>query len=129
MEKILNLISRDAYAGVEWSSGIAVKPQNSAEGLQGLSTITFPNLLSAAVSITLILAALVAFFFLVFGGIKWITSGGDKDSTAKAQGTITAALIGLAIVFSAWAILKIIEAVFGVAILGNFSLPNAQTGQ
>jgi len=127
MEKILNLLSTPAFAQNTQTSGqIMVRPQGNATGLQGLATITFPNLLSSAISVTLILAALIAFFFLVFGGIKWITSGGDKDATAKAQGTITAALIGLAIVFSAWAILKIIEAVFGVQILGGFTLPNAQ---
>jgi len=60
---------------------------------------------------------LVAFGFLIFGGIKWISSGGDKEQTAKAQSTITAALIGLVIVFAAWAIIKLIETFFGISIL------------
>ena len=123
MEKIFNFLSAKAYA-----LDFDVTPQSSSKGnLGGLSQIEAPSLLQAIISMVLIIAALVAFFFLVFGGIKWITSGGDKDSTAKAQGTITAALIGLAIVFSAWAIMKIVETVFGVSILsGGFTLPTAK---
>ncbi len=122
MEKIFSLISTNAYADL---NTFDVKPDAAARGgLSGLANIEAPRLLQTVISMTLIIAAIVAFFFLVFGGIKWITSGGDKDSTAKAQGTITAALIGLAIVFSAWAIMKIIEVVFGVSILqGGFTLP------
>jgi len=126
MEKILSFLSTTVYAG-STDTTFTTEPQGAGNaGLKELKTITAPALLSTAVTMTLIIAALVAFFFLVFGGIKWITSGGDKDATAKAQGTITAALIGLAIVFSAWAIMKIIEAVFGVSILGTgFTLPSA----
>lgn len=87
-----------------------------------LGKITIPALVSALIKFALIIAALVAFTFLVIGGIKWITSGGDKEATAKAQSTITAALIGLVIVFAAWAIIKLIETFFGVQIL-NLTIP------
>jgi uncharacterized membrane protein len=82
----------------------------------GLQDITVPGIISMLIKLILVVAALVAFIFLVVGGIKWITSGGDKEQTAKAQGTITAALIGLVIVFSAWAILRLLETFFGVSI-------------
>jgi len=82
-----------------------------------LGEITIPAIVSALIKFALVIAALVAFAFLIFGGIKWITSGGDKEATAKAQSTITAALIGLVIVFAAWAIIRLIEVFFGVSIL------------
>jgi len=82
-----------------------------------LGEITIPAIVSALIKFILVIAALVAFAFLIFGGIKWITSGGDKEATAKAQSTITAALIGLVIVFAAWAIIRLIEVFFGVSIL------------
>lgn len=44
-------------------------------------------------------------------------SGGDKAGTESARGQITAALVGLVIVFSAWAIATLVGAVFGVNIL------------
>jgi len=82
-----------------------------------LGEITIPSVVSAIVKLSLIIAALIAFGFLIVGGIKWIMSGGDKDATAKAQSTITAALVGLVIVFAAWAIIKLIETFFGIQIL------------
>ena len=51
---------------------------------------------------------------LILGGIKWITSGGDRGKVESARGQITAGFIGLVIVFAAWAILNIIENFFGV---------------
>lgn len=82
-----------------------------------LGEITIPAIVSGVIKLALIIAALVAFAFLIIGGIKWITSGGDKEGTAKAQSTITSALIGLVIVFAAWAIIRLIEVFFGISIL------------
>jgi uncharacterized membrane protein len=42
-------------------------------------------------------AALIAVFFVIYGGITYITSQGSPDQTGKAQSTIINALIGLAI--------------------------------
>jgi hypothetical protein len=74
------------------------------------------SLISGAINLVLIASALIAFFFLLVGGIQWILAGGDKEGTEKARKRITAALVGLAIVFSAYAIAFIIQALFGVDI-------------
>jgi len=116
MEHIINIFKPIAiYAQDEGT--IQLAPQSAS--FTALTTPTVPSIISAAITWILVLSALVAFLFLILGGIKWITSGGDKESTAKAQGTITAALIGLAVVFSAWAILKLLEYFFGVTIFGE----------
>jgi hypothetical protein len=62
---------------------------------------------------------------LVWGGVKYITSGGDKGQTEAARGQITAALVGLVIVFAAWAIINLVNIFFGVNIL-QLNIPNAQ---
>ena len=64
----------------------------------------------------------IFFFILVIGGIKWIASGGDKGATEGARNQITAALVGLVIVFAAWAIVQLIQVFFGVNIF-QLSLP------
>lgn len=95
---------------------IDLKPPS--EGQFGrLGALTFPAVISAVIKLALIIAALIAFAYLILGGIRWITSGGDKEGTAKAQNTITAALIGLLIVFAAWAIIRLVETFFGISIL------------
>ncbi len=81
-----------------------------------------PRIVSGAIRLILVIAALIAFIFLIIGGIKWVTSGGDKEKTANAQQTLTAALVGLVIVFAAWAIIRLIETFFGIQIL-TLSIP------
>ena len=56
---------------------------------------------------------------LVIGGVRWITSGGDKAQTESARNQITAAIIGLIVVFAAWAVANLIELFFGVDLFGE----------
>ena len=90
---------------------------NAPNQFANLTSITFPNLLRAVITGVMVIAAIVFFFMLIVGGIRWITSGGDKTQTESARGQITAALIGLVIVFSAWAIVTLVNAFFGINIL------------
>lgn len=70
-------------------------------------------------------AGIIAFFMLLWGGIEYITAGGDKERTQAATKRLTAALIGLAIVFSVFAIIYIVETLFGVSIR-TFTIPVIQ---
>lgn len=97
----------------------------SADQFSGLAGIQFGNIVSAGISLVLIVAAVLFFFMLVIGGIKWILSGGDKGQTESARNQITAALIGLVIVFAAWAIANLIGSLFGISIFsGALTLPS-----
>ena len=62
------------------------------------------------IDILIRIAALVAVGFVIYGGIRYITSQGSPDNTKEAQNTILHALIGLAIAVIATAV---------VAFLGN----------
>jgi len=72
----------------------------------------------------MLIVALVFFFMLILGGLKWVMAGGDEKKVGEARGQITNALIGLAIVFAAWAIMKLIGTLFGIDILGGLSIPS-----
>jgi len=91
-----------------------------------LENLTAGGMVSGAISLVLIVVALVFFFILVIGGLKWITSGGDEKKVAAARAQITNALIGLVIVFAAWAIMKLIGSIFGIDILGTLTIPTFQ---
>ena len=56
-----------------------------------------PLILLAVVDDLLRLAGLIAVGFVIYGGIKYITSQGEPEKTANAQSTIINALIGLAV--------------------------------
>ena len=89
-----------------------------------LGDLTVPSIVSGFVRFALVIAAIVFFFILVIGGIRWIASSGDKAQTEGARNQITAALVGLVIVFAAWAILNLIKVFFGVDVL-SLSIPSA----
>ncbi|HRH32920.1 MAG TPA: hypothetical protein PK720_02135 [bacterium] len=50
---------------------------------------------------------------MIYGGFMWMTSGGNQESISKAQKTIVAAIIGLVIILSAYAITIYIGGTFG----------------
>ena len=95
----------------------------TAKGMDSISDLGF--IISAVIGIVFILSGILVFAMLVWGGVQWITSGGDKDSTQKAKDRITNALVGIAIVASAWAITKLVEFFFGIQIIGGFDIPSA----
>ena len=92
-----------------------------------LSGLTIGPIIQGLITMALIIAAIVFFFMLVIGGIKWITSGGDKAQTEGARNQITAALVGLVIVFAAWAITQLLGTFFGIEIFSNLQLPTVTT--
>src|SRR3989339_1268341 len=84
------------------------------------------TLIKGAVQGALLVSALLVFVFLIWGGIQWISSGGDKTKTQEARDRITAALVGLAVVASAWAVMLIIQYFFGISVLDeNLTPPKA----
>jgi len=74
------------------------------------------TLISAIVSALLVIAALLAFLYLVLGGIQWITSGGDKSGMEAARNKITQAIVGLVIVAAAYAIMILISNFLGISL-------------
>ena len=94
-----------------------------------LSNVSIEKMVSGAINIVLIVVTVIFFFILVIGGLKWITSGGDEKKVAAARAQITNALIGLVIVFAAWAIMKLIDTLFGTSLAtGTWNLTSF-TGQ
>jgi len=103
-----NLISLD-QTGI---TNPALGNLNSNNGLD-----FFQKLVPAAIGLIFVAGAIIFFFMLLIAGIQMITSGGDKAAVETARGRLTQALIGIVVLFSAFAIIKIIEGIFGISIL------------
>ena len=52
------------------------------------------------------LIGILSVIMLIFGGIKYATSGGDANKVTSAKNTIMYAIIGLVVAFFAWAIVN-----------------------
>lgn len=90
-------------------------------------TFKAETLVGYAVNVAIFVAFVAALLWLIYGGIRWIISGGDKEATAKAKGTVTSALIGLVIVLAAWIIINLLLTLFGLKGLGQLTLPSINT--
>ncbi len=82
-----------------------------------LKNYTPSDFLRTILNLMLGIAGVASFIILLWGGLQWILAGGDKEGTEKARKKITAALIGLAIVFSAYALLYILRVLFNVNLI------------
>ncbi|HCR10849.1 MAG TPA: hypothetical protein DIU47_03755 [Candidatus Pacebacteria bacterium] len=65
----------------------------------------------------LILAGIATFAFLVLGGLKWTTAGGDKGKLDAARQDITNAIIGLTITAASFAFFGLLQYLFGIDIV------------
>lgn len=80
------------------------------------------NFLRTGISFLLLIGSVIFFFVLLSGGIKWLSSSGDKAKLESAQKQISSSLVGLAILLSTFVIMKVIETLFGISLL-QFTLP------
>lgn len=94
-----------AWLGIMSGTG-ALDP---VSGLQFFTTKLAPFL----VSVLLYGLVSLSLIFLIVGGIMYMTSGGNKEATAKAKAAITYALIGLILGVSSFIILSIVGTFFG----------------
>lgn len=74
-------------------------------------------LIQAGIGGLLVITIILAFIFLVIGGMKWITSQGDKQGLASAKGTVTYAIIGLVLAFLCFGILRFISEFFNLDLI------------
>lgn len=79
------------------------------------------NIITGAISI----AGIILVFLLIGGGIAMISGAGKSDPKTVEQGkkAATSALIGFIVVFSAFWIVKLIELITGLNLIGFKELP------
>lgn len=62
------------------------------------------DVLAAFISAALTLVGLIFLILMIYGGYLWMTAQGEEEKVGKAHKIITAAVIGLVVVLSAYAI-------------------------
>ncbi len=82
------------------------------------------NLLQAALTITFTIAIALFIAFIVYSGIQWAISGGDKQKLQQARSRITFSIIGLIVVLAAFFIVRIVFTVLGGSGTPGLFFPN-----
>lgn len=74
------------------------------------------DLVSLVLSNAVAFAGVILFFLFLGGGIAMIIGAGrgDADATARGRQTLTASIIGFALIFAAYWIVRIIGAITGL---------------
>lgn len=116
---IKNLLIRQSYA---FSGG-------SIEG--GAGSWPFGNvgqIREQFLSVALLVGGILALALIIYGAIRYITSGGDKMQADSARKIITAAVIGLIILVAVYPIGWVLGKVLGVPVVGGFDWPSPGGG-
>lgn len=103
--RVLNV---NAFSGVR--DGInAVKTDDMPAELIG------PNgVLTNITNTILYIIGIIAIIMLIFGGIRYVTSGGDSKKVTDAKNTILYAIVGLVVALLAFAIVNFVLNALGV---------------
>ncbi len=100
----ITLVTNFAFAQV-----VIPRTNGQATTFLGTSNFSPTSLLMQVLAIALSLAGLVAILFVIYGGYRYLTAGGNEDSAEAGKKIITNAIIGLAVIIMSWVILQIIQ--------------------
>ncbi|MCL5411815.1 MAG: pilin [Patescibacteria group bacterium] len=82
----------------------------------GLKQNQIGDIVSEFIPIIFALAGIVLLVYLIIGGFKFITSGGDQKALQSAKNTISNAVLGFILVFVSFWLLQIISTIFNVGV-------------
>jgi len=69
------------------------------------TTSNITTLFGSVTNLIALVAGMIAFIYLVYSGILYLTAAGNPDSAKKGQQGIINAIIGIIIIVAAWAII------------------------
>lgn len=76
-------------------------------GITSESSVT--GFILRVINIALALAGLIAVFFLILGGFRYITSMGNEETTGQAKKIILNAIIGIVVIILSFVIIRVIS--------------------
>ncbi len=86
-------------------------PYNSAQsdGFAGTTNLTVYAILMRIMALLLQFAGIIAVLFIIYGGYRYVTAGGNEDASESAKHIIFNSVIGFAVILLSWVILKVVE--------------------
>ncbi len=81
------------------------------------------GIVGTVLTVILIIAILMSLFYLIWGGVRYIASGGDRAKIDSARSMLIAALLGLIISLAAFFIVGFVLSFFTGKGLSNMNIP------
>lgn len=72
------------------------------------------GILSWVINFLTLVGIVAALIFLIWGGVKWITSGGDKEKLQSARRTVLFSIIGLVVILLSVIIIQVTSSFLGI---------------
>lgn len=66
------------------------------------------SLFTVIIRVVITVAALLTLMYMLWGGLDWVTSGGEKEKIVKAQQKITYAVIGIIFIVLSFSIFGVV---------------------
>lgn len=98
----------------ELTLSVGGTPISTPQGISSLERTNLDTILPSIITVLIVIAVLFALFFLIYGGISFITSSGDKQKVAAARQRVIFAIVGLIVVLMAYFIVNFIYGLFGL---------------
>jgi hypothetical protein len=98
-------------------AGQAVSQQ--VPGAANLTTADagFGKLMGSLLSFIMAIAAILLLVYLLWAGIDWITSGGDKGKLETARNKITNGIIGIIVLAASTGLITLVQSFLGLCFL------------
>jgi len=99
---------------------------NAAQGT-GVPTTLFTDsgIITKIINTMLFIAGALAVIMIIFGGLRYVTSGGNSSNVTAAKNTVLYAIVGLIVAFLAFAAINfVLGTVVGGGIGGGYSASN-----
>lgn len=99
----LSLYISSSALALAADTSITIKPPTGS-----ITDITLANIPQFIIQLLFAIGIIVVIAYLIYGGIKWVMSGGDKAGVEAARNHIVAAIVGLVIIVGAFLIINIV---------------------
>lgn len=76
----------------------------------------FAPLVGSILSFAMLIAALLVFFYLIWGAFEWITASGDKGKLEKARQRMMGAITGIIVLSAVTALFMVIQQFLGIQV-------------
>lgn len=101
-------VEEGADSNTQNSGGSSVVTLNNP-----LPTDNIPQIIGKVINAALGIVGSLALLMFIFGGITWMTAAGNEQSVTKGKNIIIWAALGLVVIFSSYAIVKLVLQAIG----------------